>query len=106
MADITLVQNDTRPDLNGTLKVASTGVAINLTSATTVRFQMRKADDRRYTVNSVAVFVDRTTGKVRYSWGPNDLAVPGTYIGQWEVTWSDNTVQTTDPPNSIEIRRQ
>lgn len=106
MADITIVQNDTRPTINGTLKVASTGEPLDLTDATSVRFQMRKADDRRYTVNAVAVFVDRVAGRVSYSWSANDLSVPGTYVAQWEVHWSDSTEQTTDPPNSIEVRRQ
>lgn len=106
MADITIVQNDTAPTLKGTLKIASSGLPKDLTDATAVRFQMRKVDDRRYTVNAIATFVDRATGKVSYSWAPNDLAVPGTYIAQWEIQWGDGSQQTTDPANTIEVRRQ
>ena len=31
---------------------------------------------------------------------------PGDYIGQWEIVWNDDTIQTTQPANTISIRRQ
>jgi hypothetical protein len=43
---------------------------------------------------------------VRYDWADGDLARPGEYICQWEVTWNDGTTQTTDPPNTITVRAQ
>lgn len=103
MAD--LVQDDTGPDLVVTLTKASGG-PVDLTDAA-VYFQMRKPDDRRYTVNSLCDIVgDPTLGKVNYSWGPNDLAVWGTYDAQWEVQFPDGKVITTKEPLTLEVRRQ
>jgi hypothetical protein len=107
MADVRVVQGDTRPDVRATLTVTTTGLPLDLTSATEVRFQMRQDNDRSYTVNAPATIVDpRAEGKVRYSWGPNDLRQHGTYLAQWEITWAEGEVQTTTPANVIEVRRQ
>jgi hypothetical protein len=72
-----------------------------------VSFQMRKADDKRYTVNAAAdIDADPTTGKVVYSWGANDLAVAGDYICQFQIVFDDLREQTTNPYNTLTIRRQ
>lgn len=106
MADIQLVQGDTRPALEGTLTVTRTGAPINLTTATAVKFQMRMADDRKYTVDAAAAVSNPSLGGVRYEWAVNDLAIPGLYDAQWEITWPDGGKQTTQPPNTILVRRQ
>jgi len=111
MSEVTFVQGDTGPPIKATLKQKSeTGVltAVNLTAigVNTVKFQMRRPDDKRYTVNAAATIVEATTGKVKYEWAPNDLDVPGEYIGQWEMTYLDGKVQTTEPPNTITVRKQ
>jgi len=103
----TFVQGDTGPSLLATLHdQTDTTIPLNLSEATEVRFQMRKADDKRYTVNALASIVNAATGRVRYAWGPNDLAVPGDYEVQFEVTFVDGMVQTTATPNLITVRRQ
>lgn len=99
----TLVQGNTGPDLYATLK--SDGTPLDLTGCD-VKLQMRKADDRRFTVNAPADVVDAAAGDVRYTWGTNDLAVPGTYLVQWQVTFPDAKVQTSDPPNALIVRRE
>lgn len=101
---LTFVQGDTAPAITAPLTHDSDGSAVNLTGCT-VRFQMRKGNDRRFTVNEVATLVDAPTGQVEYVWGPNDLAVPGDYQVQWEVTYVDARVQTTDT-STITVRRQ
>jgi hypothetical protein len=102
----TFVQGDTGPTLVATLHDQSDpNIPLDLTDAT-VKFQMRKADDKRYTVNATADIVDAVSGRVSYSWGQNDLAVPGDYESQWEVTFVDGMVQTTATPNVITVRRQ
>lgn len=106
MADVRLVQNDTRPTLSATLRRHSDDEPIDLTAADSVRFQMRKQDDRAYTVDAEAEIDVAADGTVHYDWAPNDLAVPGLYDCQWEIHWDDDTVLTTDPPNTIEVRRQ
>lgn len=106
MADANFVQGDSRPDLTATLFNTVTGNPQDLTDCT-VAFQMRKADDKRYTVNASAdIDADPTTGKVVYSWGANDLAVPGDYIAQFQIRFSDLREQTTNPANAISVRRQ
>lgn len=103
MATPTFVQGNTAPDLNAVLK--ADGSPLDLTGCS-VKFQMRKADDRRFTISSAATITDAAAGEVRYIWGPNDLAVPGTYQVQWEVTYADARKQTTHPANDLLIRRE
>jgi hypothetical protein len=103
---LNFVQGDTAPDLNATLHLEEDAESvIDLTDAT-VRFQMRQANDRRYTVNAEADIIDEEAGTVRYQWAPNDLAQPGEYEAQWEVTYPDTTIQTTTPPAILTVRRQ
>lgn len=99
----TWVQGDTEPSITATLK--RSGAAESLVGAT-VKFQMRKEDDKRYTVNAAASIVDAALGQVKYVWGASDLNVPGEYLVQWEVTFVSGRVETTDPPNTITVRRQ
>lgn len=104
---LSFVQGDTAPDIASVIHDEDAPASPkNLSTATGVRFQMRKSDDRRYTVNAAATVVNAALGQVKYSWGANDLAVPGTYDVQWEVTWSGGRIQTTTPPEEIEVRRQ
>lgn len=103
---LTFVQGDTAPDITAIIHDEDdSSIAVDLSGAS-VRFQMRKADDRRYTVNAAGVITDAVAGAVRYSWGANDLATPGTYIVQWEVTYPGGKVQTTSPEVEITVRRQ
>lgn len=105
MSDVTFVQGDTAPPITGQILKAD-GTARDLSTATEVRFQMRKEDDRTYTVDAEADITNASEGRVQYSWAENDLSVPGEYLGQWQVTYVDGKVQTTQPPNEITVRRQ
>jgi hypothetical protein len=67
---------------------------------------MRKADDRRFTINAEAEILDPDAGQVRYRWATNDLTTPGEYLVQWEVTYADARIQTTAVANTITVRRQ
>lgn len=83
----------------------ATGSYANLTTAT-VNFQMRKLDDKKYQVNQPAQIVgDATNGRVTYVWQTNDLGLAGEYEVQFEVTWNDGTIQTTDT-ETITVERQ
>ncbi len=106
---LTFVQGDTAPDITAIIHEEDDPSSILDCSpayVSGVKFQMRKADDHRYTVNAGGVVLDGPAGKVSYSWGPNDLAVPGTYIVQWEITYQGGRVQTTSPEVTINVRRQ
>lgn len=104
--ELVFVQGDTAPDLGAVLHVkGDTSTPIDLSGAT-VRFQMRKDDDKQFTINAVATIADDVGGEVVYQWATNDLAVPGDYSVQWEVTFADGRIQTTATPNLIRVRRQ
>ena len=106
MSDLQVVQGDDKPDVIGTLYDSLTNAPMDLTDVASVRFQMREANDRRYTINAAALVTDAANGKVRYSWAADDLSRPGNFQAQWELHFTDTTIQTTDPPNTITIRRQ
>lgn len=100
----TWVQGDTEPAITAVLTRSS--LPESLATALGVRFQMRRADDKVYTINAVAQIVDPVAGTVRYVWGASDLNVPGEYLVQWEVTYAGGRIETTDPPIPITVRRQ
>jgi hypothetical protein len=103
---LTFVQGDTAPAIRSTLHALDDpSTPVDLTGST-VRFQMRKADDRRFTVNNEGDIVDEEDGTVTYLWGPNDLSVAGDYVIQWEVTFPDARIQTTATTETITVRRQ
>lgn len=101
MADLTFVAGDTAPAVFGTLTVGS--AVLNLTAAQEVRFQLRSTVDRRYAVDAVAVIVTAASGAVRYDIQPGDLSIPGDYLARWRVLWNDDSVQHTEPENTVTI---
>lgn len=104
--ELVFVQGDTGPDIAAVLHVKGEPTNfIDLTGAT-VKFQMRKPDDRVYTVDAAATVVDAAAGDVLYQWGPNDLGTPGIYQVQWEITFPSGRKQTNATANLIEVRRQ
>lgn len=103
---LTFVQGDTGPDIEATIYLEDDPTTVTDLSDCDVRFQMRRDEDRRYMVNSPAVVTDAATGAVRYSWGANDLNMPGTYQAQFEVTFPGGRVITTAPLVTLTVRRQ
>ena len=104
---LTFVQGDTAPTLVSTIHLEDNPYTITNLTGATVKFQMRKSDDRRFTVNAVATIVGSpTAGNVSYDWGANDLVVPGTYQIQWEVTFPGGRIQTTATTETVTVRRQ
>lgn len=108
MTEGTWVQGDTGPDYVAILHEQDNPEAplTNLDEASEIRFQMRKGDDRRFTVNRVAEVVDAEEGRVRYVFQPNDLATPGEYKVQFEITYADDVKQTQAIPTEITVRRK
>ena len=78
-------QNDTKPSLSAQL--LSDGSAVDLTGAT-VKFHMGDS------VDSAATVVDAATGNVRYDWVTADTETAGLFRAEFEVTFSDGTVET------------
>lgn len=104
MADLTLVASDTAPSVFGTITDVD-GNPRNLTDAT-VRFQMRLAMDRRFTVDASAVVVTALEGRVRYDWQAGDLATAGDYVSRWRITYQDGSIEHTEPENTISVEAQ
>jgi len=108
LSEGTWVQGDTGPDFVTVLHPDDDpAAALDLTEVVSQKFQMRKPDDRRFTVNATANVVGApTNGRVRYSWGVNDLVSPGEYDVQIELTYNDGQIQTQAVPNRITVRRK
>jgi hypothetical protein len=101
-----VVQGDTRPVIRANLyeKDSNPKTYINLTSCS-VKFLMRKADDKWMTVSGSASITSTASGGVQYQLGANDLNIPGEYLVFWQVTYPDAKVQTTSVGNPITVRR-
>lgn len=88
----TIKQNDTAPSLKATLKDGS-GTVIDLTNAT-VRFHMKAVGATTTTTDRACSVIDATNGVVQYNWQPADTDTVGTYTAEFEVTYSDGTIET------------
>ena len=105
MSDVVFVQGDTGPDITATVSRDDGSGPVDLSTVENVHFQMRMPDNKRFTVNALADVVNAGQGMVKYSWGPNDLSVPGDYEVQWVLKFKDGKVITTAHPNDITVRR-
>ena len=92
-------QNDTMPRRVYALK--HNGTAVDLTGAT-VKFIMRAQGSSSTKVNASATVSDQTNGLVYYAWSSSDTDTTGEYEAEFQVTYSDSTVETF--PNSGNIR--
>lgn len=95
MPDYYIKQNDTSPDLQVTLKDGD-GEAVDVTSSTIV-FTMSAGGVVKVSEQS-ATIVTASSGVVKYEWAAGDTDTPGTYEGEFEVTFSGGKIQTF--PNS------
>lgn len=92
MPTVNISQGSTLPSVNDTLQV--NGVIVDLTTASTVRFQMRRINGAVDVVDSSAVIVaPATAGTVRYDWASGDTAEEGEFLARWKVTFASGKVQ-------------
>ena len=89
MSNFQLKQNDTKPSLYANL--VQDGSAVDLADAS-VTFHMDGV------VNAPAVVTDAANGSVRYDWTATDTAIAGSYRAEFQVTFSDGSIETF--PNS------
>ena len=93
-------QNDTSPYLVATLQDGD-GQSIDLTSSSVV-FKMRPVGISTPKVDRAAVIQSENSGIVRFEWQSSDTDTMGSYEAEFEVTHSDNTIETF--PNASFIR--
>jgi hypothetical protein len=105
MADI-LVAGDTGPAITGTIHKRGDTSDIEILTGATVKFQMRRARDRKLMVDTAATVIDAASGTVSYALDVNDTAIAGDYVYQWEVTYTDGKIQTTFETKELTIRRR
>lgn len=87
----TIKQNDTSPSLQATLKDAALQ-PIDLSGAN-IRFYMRSVDGTLKLDEPMQV-VNALGGRVQYDWQAGDTDTVGTYFVEFEVTYSDDSVET------------
>jgi hypothetical protein len=92
-----LKRNDTSPAL-----LYELDRAVNLIAASVV-FNMKEPDGT-VVVNRAAGSVESSDPPVlRYNWDPEDSAAAGVYLGEFEVTYADSTVETWPNEGFIEV---
>lgn len=93
-------QNDTSPAMLASLQDANSA-AIDITGAT-VRFHMRLIGSTDVKIDASAVILNQLNGQVRYDWDASDTDTFGAYHAEFEVTFSDGSIETF--PNDEYIR--
>lgn len=101
MTDFTIKADDTSPALKYQLLTASRD-PVDLSGANEVRFLM--GDVVAADTNSGVTITDAANGKVKYEWQTGDTSEAGHYDAEWEVEYSDGTVETFPNTGFIAIR--
>lgn len=96
----TIKQSDTSPAIQATLQ-DSNAVPINLSGAT-VKLHMKLLGSNTVLEKDVTI-VTPLSGIIRYDWQVGDTSVVGTYNAEFQVTYSDLTVETFPNTGSIPI---
>lgn len=96
----TIKQNDTSPALQATLQDYA-GNAINLLGAT-VRFHMKSLDGN-IKVDQPVTITNALGGVVVYDWQSADTNTVGTYYAEFEVTYSDASIETFPNTGNIAV---
>jgi len=102
MADYTLKQGDLEPSVTGFL-VDSTGLPVNLATATNVAFRMMGVLNHVEAFSRPAVIDDAVGGELSYPWQPGDTDLPGVFYAEFVVTWPIGRPQTYPPGGYLTI---
>lgn len=104
MADFEIKAHDTLPALRVQLLKEDDESIIDLTNAQSVRLIMTTAAGAAPLIAAGAVIEAPTTaGIVRYDWTAVNTALPGEYLGEFEVTWVGGKKQTFPTGSYITI---
>lgn len=81
-------KDDILPALRTTLTDSSTGLPVDLTTATSATVRIVKAGATTATVNAAATIVSpATSGKLEYAWNAGDTDEVGDYYIEWTVNF-------------------
>ncbi len=98
---------DTAPSAEGTLKGGVPEAAVDIQSATIAFHMTDSANQLKINAaannDQVGDGSDGSKGKVSYDWVAADVDTGGRFIAEWEVTYSDGTIQTFPTPGFNEI---
>lgn len=106
-ADFHIKRNDTSPAIQSQLEDES-GNAVDLTGYNEVGFHMKHPESDSVKVDadtsSGVSVTDAVNGKVEYDWSSSDTDSEGRYHAEWEVEYSDGSVETFPNSDYIEVR--
>lgn len=106
MATPILVQTDTQPTLSVTLTRDDTGTPLDLTTASSVFFQLRKVADPRFLINAPCDITSAADGEVEYTLAGDDLDFSGECSARFLVNWADGSRIHTTPAIPITVEEQ
>lgn len=101
MTAFSIKQRDTSPSLLADLTPSD----VDITGATGVVFNMRPRGSMTPTISRATAVIVTPTGpaRLRYNWQAGDTATAGQYLGEFEVTRADGSVETFPNKSYIEI---
>lgn len=103
MATVNMRVGDRLPVLEVRL-TDQAGTAVDLSGATSVVFSLRDRRTQAVKISrAAATIVDAATGRVRYSWTAADVDTPGSYVGEFEVTFASGTQTFPTRPDDLLI---
>lgn len=100
MTIVYVKQNDTKPDLQVTVKDANDD-AIPVDGAT-IEFQMSSLDGTNK-ISSAGSIVTPASGIIKYIWATGDLDTVGDYNASFQITFSDSTILTVPSKGYMKI---
>lgn len=96
-------QNDTSPTADIICK-DNDGNVVPVTGATVI-FRMKKVRSDTLKVESAGSVVDGAAGHIRYAWVTGDTDTPGRYECEFQVTFSDGSIETfRNGENNLKIQ--
>lgn len=105
MPDFWIKQNDTAPAIEAQLQDKD-GNAIDISGASVDFHMEHKHGDESDVVDAGATINDASSGKVQYNWQTGDTSTPGDYLAEWEVTYSDGSIESfpNNDEQQLEVR--
>jgi len=79
------------------------GEIIDLTTATAVRFAMRRAGEDAKVDAAATIVSPATSGVIRYSWSAPDTDTAGAYLGEFDITFPGGVLTIPNDPEDPHI---